>query len=294
MIFDLIFLTTAQNALHINNLLDSICRYNYKLNINIIILLQNSVKINQEKYQNKNTTINVITTNKKYSLSKARNICIDYIIDNKIKSKYIMFPDDDTTFDSSFFINFENTVTQNCLIDVYCTETKHHYQAIKQLPDNSLTTDYKYAMSVNMIISYDHFIHIGKFDENMGVGAKYGAGEDGDYFLRTCEKFGSFKVYHKLYNFHSAPDRKFEDLSLSKLIKRYKTYGEGVIYLLYKHNKPRQAIQCIIYGLLGSIKSFIFDFNLKLSLARLCGFWYRLKCYLYCITTIPRITKHEL
>jgi hypothetical protein len=291
MIFDLIFITTTQNNLNVSNLLDSIYNFNNKLNINIILLLQNSIEINQEKFQNEYTTINVITTNKKYSLSKARNICIDYIIDNGIKSKYIMFPDDDTTFDSSFFMNFKSTVTQNSLIDVYCTGTKHHYQDIKQLTDGSLTSDYKYAMSVNMIINYEHFIDIGKFDEDMGVGAKYGAGEDGDYFLRTCKKYGSFKVYHNLYNFHPAPDRKYEDLSLAKLIKRYKTYGEGVIYLLYKHNKPYQAIICIIYGLLGSIKSCLFEFNLKLSLARICGFWYRLKCYLYCSIKVPRISQ---
>lgn len=47
------------------------------------------------------------------------------------------------------------------------------------------TNNYQNAMSVNMIIQYDHFIEIGFFDERMGVGAKYGAGEDGDFFLES-------------------------------------------------------------------------------------------------------------
>jgi len=37
-------------------------------------------------------------------LSKARNIALKYLIINSISSKYIMFPDDDSSFDSLFFL----------------------------------------------------------------------------------------------------------------------------------------------------------------------------------------------
>lgn len=90
-------------------------------------------------------------------------------------------------------------------------------------------------MSVNMIIQYDHFIEIGFFDERMGVGAKYGAGEDGDFFLRICERFGPFVFNQHLHTFHPASDTKFATISLKALIERYKKYGEGVVFLLCKH-----------------------------------------------------------
>lgn len=37
-------------------------------------------------------------------------------------------------------------------------------------------------MSVNLIICQSIFMQVGDFDENMGVGAIYGAAEDSDYF----------------------------------------------------------------------------------------------------------------
>lgn len=94
------------------------------------------------------------------------------------------------------------------------------------------TNNYQNAMSVNMIIQYDHFIEIGFFDERMGVGAKYGAGEDGDFFLRICERFGPFVFNQHLHTFHPASDTKFATISLKALIERYKKYGEGVVFLL--------------------------------------------------------------
>jgi hypothetical protein len=43
----------------------------------------------------------------KMGLSKARNIALKYLLDNILSAEYIMFPDDDSSFDSVFFDNFQ-------------------------------------------------------------------------------------------------------------------------------------------------------------------------------------------
>lgn len=277
--YDLIFITTCTDDKYINAYLLSVINNNQNIDICIILLLQNGLRLNTS-ITNERVDVHFIQDVRKLSLSKARNICLDYMTQNNIHSRYIMFPDDDSSFDSLFFERFNHVVNANTLIDVLCNNTNKLYQNKKKLPENSYTNDYQYAMSVNMITKYPHVLSIGKFDENLGVGAKYGAGEDSDFFVRACKMFGPFKVTHELYNFHPAPNDKNQLQSYKELINKYKKYGEGIIYFYNKHNMHFSAFKCIIAALVGSLKSLIFDFNLKLSIARLFAFGFRLKTYL--------------
>lgn len=271
----LIFATTCQNILYIEELYKSIIEGNKTLDLCVITLLQKGNKIKEELYKNNFTKFIFLHTDNCYGLSKARNIIIDYIIDQNIKFDYIMFPDDDSTFDGSFFDNFCNSVFCNSLISVYNQNTKIPYKLDYKYFTYADVNSFKLAMSVNMIISYKTFINVGHFDENLGVGAKYGAGEDADYFIRCCnENNCGFNVVHKLYNFHPANTHKFKLMTLNALIKRYRTYSEGVIYLCIKHKLYGEAIKYIVRGIFGAMHALIF-LNIKLFVARMYGTYYR-------------------
>lgn len=271
----LLFATTCQNREYIEQLYKSILDGNKTLDLCVISLLQKGVKVEEKLYKNDFSKFIFLYTDNGYGLSKARNIIINYITKNNIKFDYIMFPDDDSTFDASFFENFEKIVTGNSLISVYNQNTKVPYKMNYESFTYADKNQFEMAMSVNMIVSYDTFIKVGTFDENMGVGAKYGAGEDGDYFIRCCNESGQgFNVAHEIYNYHPANNQKFKLIPLRTLVRRYRTYGEGVIYLCVKHKMYGKALKCVASGIFGALYAFI-CFNLKLSLARICGTYYR-------------------
>jgi GT2 family glycosyltransferase len=212
------------------------------------------------------------------SLSAARNVGIKYIFENKIKGKYVLFPDDDSTFDVHFFSRYNRLVDEknsNFLIDVFAENTNELY--IKNcLSDGELIKDNKdqVAMSVNMLISIDTIEKVGFFDEKMGVGAMYGAGEDTDYFLRCVSSSGPFVYNKSLWNFHPKFESKHESLTIKELISKYKNYGRGVIYLYVKHRLYISAIKSCFNALLGSFLAFLkLDFNL--ALARFYAFFIR-------------------
>lgn len=268
--YDIIFISTCTSDAYINTYLSSVLNNNNTVDICIVFLLQNDLRYN-EVLKNEKITIHYIYTSTILSLSRARNICLNYIKQSGIYSRYIMFPDDDTTFDKHFFQNFNKVVSSNMLIDVMCEGSTIPYVSLSKFKDRDLVTSHKYAMSVNMIIKSDNVFEIGDFDEQLGVGAKYGAGEDGDYFIRVCKKYGPFVYTNKLWNYHPSADDKYRQISLLKLLRRYKTYGEGVIYLLVKHKMYFQAIKCILSGFAGAFIALFLKFNAKLSIARLYG-----------------------
>lgn len=278
--YDLIFISTCTVLDYINNLFSSIANNNKSLKVCVVTLFQCGLDTDID-YNTSESVFVKLKCDKLCSLSKARNLGIQYIKDRNIVADYVMFPDDDSSFDKNFFDNFKKEVDSDTLINVFCEGTKVLYQKMPQLNYLEKTDNYQNAMSVNMIIQYNHVMEIGFFDERMGVGALYGAGEDGDYFLRICERFGSFVFNQHLYTFHPAPNTKYAVISLKKLIGKYKKYGEGVIFLLWKHKKYRQAIHCMIMGILGAFKALLIDFNMKLCLARIAGFYYRSKMLLF-------------
>lgn len=277
--FDLVFVVTCTDLNNVNNLLNSICNYNKYIKVGLVLLVQNGFKLSTE-VSHDFLTVYKLYSNQKYSLSKARNLCLDFYKSSQIDSTYIMFPDDDTTFDESFFMNFSRIVTSNTLIDVLCKGTRIPYMSFRGLKNGDYTTCHEHAMSVNMIVKSDNALELGGFDESLGVGARYGAGEDGDYFIRVCKQFGPFKYTNQLWNYHPSADSKYSQISLIRLLKRYKTYGEGVIYLLLKHKMYFEAIKCVLSGFAGAIIAFFLNFNIKLSIARFYGGMTRFSFYL--------------
>lgn len=275
--FDIIFISTFINHLFVNKLIESIALNNRDVKVFLLLINQTTYLVDNVEFNSDFVFIKQISSDR-MSLSAARNIGLKYVIENKINTRYILFPDDDSTFDEHFFNRFgklKDGEKKNFLIDVYGEGSTELY--IKNnLLDGKLVKDNrtKVAMSVNMLISWHTIEKVGFFDEKMGVGTRYGAGEDIDYFLRCVEKCGAFVYNKRLWNFHPKYDFKHNNLALKDLIKKYKNYGRGVVYLNIKHRKYFSTILLCLKALFGSFVAF-FKLDFKLSIARFCAFFFR-------------------
>lgn len=221
----------------------------------------------------------------KTSLSHARNIAIEYIYENEIIADYVMFPDDDSTFDLLFFERFMKEVDGNTayIIDVY--ESGYETLFIKnKLSQNSIISKKQYQLvcSVNMLIPFLAFTKIKFFDEDLGVGAKYGSSEDVDYFIRTLAFTNQFIYNKNLYNYHPRANDKFKMMSINDISSRFRKYGEGAIFTLLKHNMYFEALNLSFRAIGGSIV-YLLKLDFKLFYCYNMAFYYRIKTFLLVI-----------
>ena len=281
--YNLILITTAITKEYIEKLLQSISNNNKSIRCYILIVLQNGLEIPIRDYSTDKLDIDYITIPNQVNSSKGRNIGIEYVIHNRIHGKYIMFPDDDSTFNKDFFDNFNNSLNDNScyIITAYCEGTEILYNSYHSKIRHGTIIKRDFALkigTINLILNYNIFKRVGLFDELMGVGAIHGAGEDSDYFLRAL-KYSDFYFNSNLYTFHPSPSMTYDKLSFRKLISRYKKYGDGVIYMLCKHRMYYSAITCIAKGFVGSIIAMA-KFQGRLSIARFYAGFVRLYSFI--------------
>lgn len=258
--YDLVFITTFVNKEHIETLMASIINTNKSLNVLLLIICQNGHSILKHTTEYI-STIYILLPNM-VGLSKARNIGLNYLYKQNIDYKYIMFPDDDSIFDESFFINFATYIRGNTLIAVKASQDRQSY--FIKMPNKQLASfkDYKYAISVNMIVRKTCILEVGGFDEELGVGNYYGSGEDNDFFIR-CNAIEPFTFSNELWNYHPLQKDNL-NLPLNKLILRYKSYGRGIVYMLIKHKMICSIMTVIIRGYCGCIYN-ILKLNFRMS-----------------------------
>lgn len=276
--FDLILIVTSINDQFIYKMLDSVLYNNTMINLQVIFVNQSKCDISHYQSNDNNHLFAIDSTF--ISLSKARNLALSYIKENNLLSTHIMFPDDDSTFDQNFFIKFKKVIApkKNFLINVYKTGTSDLYKRINLINNSRVDYNkYRYAMSVNMIVSYDDIIRVNGFDENLGVGTWYGAAEDADFFIR-CSKENPFFYSKELYNFHPANVSKFNLMNYNEIFNRFASYSRGFIYFVIKHNLTIDFYKSLIHAILISFYYF-FTLNFKMFRVYLNIFFYRIKIY---------------
>lgn len=281
---ELAFLTTLTGTEHIHNLLASISKYNQNINLIVLLLLQNDIQIDATPYQTHYNRIILLKYPHQLSLSAARNKLITYSNEH-LEPQYIMFPDDDSTYDASFFNHFTTAPSGNKLINVRYADKDGYFHALPSSDKPLSPRDYKLAISVNMILTPATVEYTGAFDERLGVGARYGAGEDNDYFIRAL-KVAPFTVCPQLYNLHPSSTTTFSAFTLPQMVRRFNNYGKGVVFMLCKNGLGIQALYVCIRAL-GGVVSSLLKLRMRLAVAYLLSFFTR------SYTLLTSIIKHQ-
>lgn len=262
------FIVTYIDLEFIDNFIASF-KNNSSIDATIIVVSQRSDL--SWKLDNPNTKIIYIRLQEIVNSSKARNVAIKYIHNNNKVFDFILFPDDDTVYDASFFSELLqiNNSDRCYIMPVFTIEENKIFKVIPFKNGDLIDTNgWKFIGTVNMVIDYKTFMSVGFFDENIGAGSYYGAGEDGDYFIRCCLICGGFIYNDKIYNYHPSPKNTYANLDLKSMIKRFNRYGRGLVYMLCKHEMYINAFLLANKGLLGVFKSILF-FRPKLAICYL-------------------------
>lgn len=269
----LAFLTTLTNTSHIHNLLASVALNNQTVDLIIVLLQQNSIRIDANPYQTDYTRIILLDYPDQLSLSAARNRLIAYC-NSYLVAQYIMFPDDDSTYDESFFNQFTVAPSGNKLINVRYADKNGYFHSLPISAKSLSSRDYRLAISVNMILTSTTIEQTGAFDERLGAGARYGAGEDNDYFIRAL-RVAPFSLCPQLYNLHPSSATTFSQLTLRQLVRRFNNYGKGVVFMLCKNGLRMQALYTCLRALGGAIISLL-RLRLRMTVAYFLSFFTRI------------------
>jgi hypothetical protein len=274
--YNLIMVTTHQDNLNIFKLIDSIER-NLK---NIKVLL---VVVSQEceiQFIPKKAEFSIVFIQEnRMGLSKARNIALNYLKTNDISAEYIMFPDDDSSFDKNFFLHFCNVLnTKKCYITpIYKEGTKDLYFG-KKTPNNKIIipSDHQLIGSPNQIILYEKLKNIIFFNEKLGAGALYGSSEDLDLFIKIFNQGEEFVFTNVIYSFHPKKVAAYKNTEFKKIIKRFESYSSGFAYVIFKYRLFNFIPEYLIRTF-GAFILFLFRLQFKLAFAYFIQFFIRIK-----------------
>jgi GT2 family glycosyltransferase len=278
--YDLVMITTFINDKHIYKLCESIvCNNESNLNL-LVILVEQSTSVSEKCIQ-KNTNyteIEIIKAGKNIGLSSARNLALHFIKQHNVSFNFVMFPDDDTTFDKDFFLNFKNVVEpdKNLLIPFYNEGTFIPYKKFNLKNKTPLSkNDFKYVGSPNIVIFNQVIYQDVMFDELLGVGSKFGSSEDVDFYFKSFD-ICPFIFTNQLYNFHPAKTDRYSTMSYNEIIKRFRAYSSGYIYVMLKYKKKFPLLNILLTTIGAALLNF-FKGNWKMCRAYTAQFFIRMQ-----------------
>jgi hypothetical protein len=267
---------THQSDLTIYNLLNSIDDNIINIELLLIVVSQDC----SISYIPENELFSIIYLNeKKMGLSKARNIALDYLKNKNISSDYIMFPDDDSSFDKFFFINYTQVVDleNNFVTPIYNVNSKDLYIGKKGINKKQIKiNDFKLIGSPNQIVLFEKYKENIYFDEELGVGSKYGSSEDLDFFIRLNKKGANFVYSDNIYSYHPKKTDFYQNKKLKDVILRFKNYSNGFALIIFRYKLYGFIFPFLTRSFAGFL-FFLFKFNFKLSLAYLLQFFFRIQ-----------------
>ena len=215
-----LIVTSFNNDRQLSRLFDSLnSQVPSDFSIHVIYVNQNNSRT-RLILKNKIACTEILTS--RLSLSSARNIGLERAGPTDI----LAFPDDDCWYANSFFKSvssyFSNSDISNLSLNVYDPLSKKYYgsRPDRKVKINSINI-YFLPISVGIFVRFSEFSGL-RFNEEFGVGSKYGCGEETLYLIsgeaqKNGVYDGSLSVFHEVD----------EMVGLSK-VKSY-SYGFGAM-----------------------------------------------------------------
>ncbi|MDY4721990.1 MAG: glycosyltransferase [Clostridium paraputrificum] len=237
-------------------------------NIEIIIVDQSDNDLTKnvvEKYMMKNhVKIKYIKSNIK-SLSNARNIAI-----SESEGDYILLADDDAVYNENYIMTANRIINQGndelIISGVILTKENRKpfvkYSIAKDQEILNINKVLKISLSASLVINIKLFKDIGLFDENFGIGGKFGAAEESDFIIRCIKN--NYKVIHckEMVLYHPVAKKACNEESLRKVY----SYAVGTGALVKKHlyyNRNYNLINKAIRLIMAPIIKIFLSFNDK-------------------------------
>ena len=229
MIISLIIPTIGRVS-ELDNFLSSVQDSSFDMNALEIIIVDQNPKgyLNDILSKYKQLNIFHIYSNKKgVSLNKNLGASIS-------TGDVLCFPDDDCLFYSDTLFNISNCFYQHPFVPFFIGSIynrKNNKYLFRNWPihDCQVTSynSYFFSSSITMFIRNEYFI---PFDENMGVGSKYGSCEDADLIYRIIKKTKKNGYYSSSIQVDH-PEPNIALMSLNKV----NSYASGFGYYIAKN-----------------------------------------------------------
>ena len=222
--------TSQSRPVDIRNLLNSIVtatEANLEIEVFFIFVAQSKLVADVvEEYNIKSSRLKIeIVGSDICSLSSARNLGLKLLQKENYDGKIdlIAFPDDDCTYPEEIFTDVVGWY-QAKTKDIIC---RSYLYPGCNIPINNIIDR---TSIISRVISFSFFIEYNKlinFDENLGVGTLYGAGEETKYLFKVLGSKGKVEFCENIMIFH--PDRTGHTLS------RTYNYSKGFGYLAWTY-----------------------------------------------------------
>jgi glycosyltransferase involved in cell wall biosynthesis len=181
-------------------------------------------------------------------LSRARNLGLRFA-----SGEIIAFPDDDCIYppDALAFVDRKFAADRElaALSGPAVTQDGRRGSARWQAGAGPITiaTVWTSVISFNLFVRTDVMRRVGPFDEELGIGARFGSGEETDLALRIIEAGGKAIFDPALKIIH--PDKRLT----VEATRRATAYGSGLGRVLRKHRAPVRIVLTFLARPLGGI-----------------------------------------
>ena len=207
----------------LRTLLKSLTSQTY-FNYEIIVVDQNEHERVLNLCANDENIKYILSSNR--GLSLARNIGI-----RNARGEYLVFPDDDSVLPHNFLENANKVIQKHPDMFIFSgmvltLEKNEPFSRYMNFVSEEITySNYSMFLSTTMIIHKQVFDKLKGFDEEMGVGARWGGSEETELLLRALN--AGFRVYYteSLIAYH--PETNFSKLTWRQTVHKGYSYGLG-------------------------------------------------------------------
>ena len=246
-----VIICTNKNLLVLKKLIKQINDQKGNFIVRIIIIHQSNLKSSYPIFLKDK---NIICKNVKLqNLSAAKNIGLSIS-----KSNFICFLDDDVLIKDSYFLNSLQLIIQKkCdLLFSKINQINTSIPLSKNMGSNDLEINF---FNTNCCLSSSMWIYQKNskkifFDENLGLGAKYGSGEETDFIYNYLKK--DKRVYYSSKALIYHPKEFSEFKNLKEICDKFTSYGKGQGAILRKNYDDQKIISCYLFSI-SLIKSLI-------------------------------------